>query len=36
MLLGDNVCFFVMYHYEMNAIFATPPHGLETTSILTA
>ncbi len=32
--LDGNVCFFVMYHYETNAILATPIPGLDSTSIL--
>jgi hypothetical protein len=36
MSLDGNVCFFVMYHYETNAILATPIQGLDSTSILEA
>ena len=36
MLLDGNVCFFVVYHYEPNAIFATPILGLDSDSILAA
>jgi hypothetical protein len=36
MSLNDNVSFFVMYHYETNAIFATPIPGLDSASILSA
>jgi len=36
MSLDGNVCFFVMYHYETNAILATPIPGLDSTSILEA
>ena len=36
MSLNGNVCFFVMYHYETNAIFATPIPGLDSKNILTA
>jgi hypothetical protein len=28
MLLDGNICFFLMYHYETNAIFATPIPGV--------
>ncbi len=34
MSLNGNVCFFVMYHYETNAIFATPIPGLVSENIL--
>jgi hypothetical protein len=34
--LDGNVCFFVMYHYETNAILATPIPGLDSTNILAA
>jgi hypothetical protein len=36
MSLDGNVCFFVMYHYETNAIFATPIPGLDSDNILSA
>jgi hypothetical protein len=36
MLLDGNICFFVMYHNETNAIFATPIPGLDLQSILDA
>ena len=36
MSLDGNGCFFVMYHYETNAIFATPIPGLNSDSILAA
>jgi hypothetical protein len=36
MSLDGNICFFVMYHYEMNAIFATPIPGLDSKGILVA
>ncbi len=36
MSLDGNVCFFVMYHYETNAILATPILGLNNASILAA
>ncbi len=36
MLLDGNVCFFVMYHYKTNAIFASPIPGLDSQSILDA
>jgi len=36
MSLDGNVCFFVMYHYETNTIFATPILGLDSQSILNA
>ncbi len=36
MLLDGNICFFVMYHYETNTIFATPIPGLDSQSILDA
>jgi hypothetical protein len=36
MSLDGNVCFLVMYHYEMNAIFAVPIPGLDSKSILDA
>jgi hypothetical protein len=36
MSLNGNVCFFVMYHYKTNTIFATPIPGLDSTSILDA
>ncbi len=36
MLLDGNVCFFVMYHYETNAIVARPIPGLNSDSILAA
>jgi hypothetical protein len=31
-----NICFFMMYHYETNAILATPIPGLDSESILDA
>jgi hypothetical protein len=34
--LDGNVCFFVMYHYETNAIIATPIPGLDSANILAA
>ena len=34
MSLNNNVCTFVMYHYEMNAIFATLIPSLDSKSIL--
>jgi hypothetical protein len=34
MSLDGSVCFFVMYHYETNAILATPIPGLDSASIL--
>ena len=34
MSLDGNVCFFVMYHYETNAIFATTLPGLDSEKIL--
>ena len=34
--LDGNVCFFVMYHYETNAILASPIPGLNSATILTA
>jgi hypothetical protein len=36
MSLDGNICFFVMYHYETNAILATPIPGLDFASILEA
>jgi hypothetical protein len=36
MSLDGNVCFFVMYLYEKNTIFATPIPGLDSKSILAA
>ncbi len=36
MSLDGNVCFFVMYHYKTNAIFATPIPCLDSGSILKA
>jgi hypothetical protein len=36
MSLDGNICFFVMYHYKTNAIFATPIPGLDLQSILDA
>ncbi len=36
MSLNGNVCFFVMYHYKTNAIFATPIPGLDSENILNA
>jgi hypothetical protein len=36
MLLDGNVCFFVMYHYKTNAIFATHIPGLDSENILNA
>ncbi len=36
MSLDGNVCFFVMYHYETNAIFVTPIPGLDSQNILNA
>ncbi len=34
MSFDRKVCFFVMYHYETNAILATPIPGLDNASIL--
>ncbi len=36
MSLDGSVCFFVMYHYKTNAIFAMPIPGLDTENILNA
>jgi hypothetical protein len=36
MLLDGNVCFFIMYHYETNTIFATTIPGLDSENILNA
>jgi hypothetical protein len=36
MSLDGNVCFFVMYHYKTNTIFATPIPGLDSGNILNA
>jgi hypothetical protein len=36
MSLDGNICFFVMYHYKTNAIFATPIPGLGSQNILDA
>jgi hypothetical protein len=36
MSLDGNVCFFVMYHYETNAILITPIAGLDSERILEA
>jgi hypothetical protein len=36
MSLDCNVCFFIMYHYKTNAIFATPIPGLDSKNILDA
>jgi hypothetical protein len=36
MSLDGNVCFFVMYHYKMNANFSTPIPGLDLENILKA
>ncbi len=36
MSLDGNICFFVMYHYKTNVIFATPILGLDLQSILDA
>ncbi len=36
MSLDGNVCFFIMYHYETNAILATPIPGLDSANILAA
>ncbi len=36
MLLDGNVCFFVMYHYKTNSIFAMPIPGLDSENILNA
>jgi hypothetical protein len=36
MSLDGNICFFVMYHYKTNAIFAMPIPGLDLQSILDA
>ena len=34
--LDNNICFFVIYHYESNAILATPIPGLNSANILAA
>ncbi len=36
MSLNGNVCFFVMYYYKTNAIFATPIPGIDSENILNA
>jgi len=36
MSVDDSVCFFVMYHYESNAILATPTAGLDDMTIFKA
>ncbi len=36
MLFDGSVCFFVLYHYESNAILATPIAGLDDVSIYNA
>jgi hypothetical protein len=36
MLLEDNVCFLVVYHYELNAILALPLSGFSNKAILKA
>jgi hypothetical protein len=36
MSLDGNVCFFVIYHYKTNAIFATPIPGLDSKNTLDA
>ncbi len=36
MLFDGSVCFFVLYHYESNAIFPTPVAGLDDVSIFNA
>ena len=36
MSLDGNVCFLVIYHNKMNAIFATPIPGLDSKSVLAA
>jgi hypothetical protein len=36
MSLDGNVCFFAMYHYKTNAIFAMPIPGLDSGNILNA
>ncbi len=36
MLLDGSICFFVLYHYELNCILASPIVGLDGKSIFTA
>ncbi len=36
MSLNGNICFFMMYHFKTNAIFAMPIPGLDLQSILDA
>jgi hypothetical protein len=36
MLFNGSVCFFVLYHYESNAILTTPNAGLDNVSIFNA
>ena len=36
MSFDGSVCFFVLYHYESNAILATPIMGLDDVSVFTA
>ena len=36
MSFDGSVCFFVLYHYESNAILATPIAGLDDVSIFNA
>jgi hypothetical protein len=36
MLFNGSICFFVLYHYESNAILATPIAGLGDVSIFNA
>jgi hypothetical protein len=36
MSFNGSVCFFVLYHYESNAILATPIAGLDDVSIFNA
>jgi hypothetical protein len=36
MSLDGSICFFMMYHYKTNAIFATPIPGLDSENILNA
>ena len=36
MSFDDSVCFFVLYHYELNAILITPILGLDNISMFNA
>jgi hypothetical protein len=36
MLLGGSICFFVLYHYKLNCILASPIAGLDDKSIFAA